>query len=70
MKTANCNVWGPFLERAKEYLLSLKCKAKNKDEFVKMYTTTRGTFVKGLVTSISGLQLMMRDIENGKLKLE
>ncbi|CAL8133209.1 unnamed protein product [Orchesella dallaii] len=68
MKISNSTIWSPFLNKAKSYLLTLECKAK--DEYKPIYQTGKGTFVKGLVTSITSLQMIMVDIEEGKIILE
>ncbi|CAL8083628.1 unnamed protein product [Orchesella dallaii] len=68
MKNSNAGIWAPFLDNAKSYLLSLQCKSK--DEYKPMHKTGKGTFVKGLVTGITSLQLIMVEIGEGKIKLE
>ncbi|ODM99579.1 DNA transposase THAP9 [Orchesella cincta] len=51
MKNSNSAIWAPFLKEAKEYFLTLQCKPKGKDQYTPVYKTTKGTFVKGIVTN-------------------
>jgi len=61
--------WKTFLQKSKRYLLQLKCYTE-KGELVHVHTTTRGTFVKGLVTTITSLEFLMDDMSQEKVQLK
>lgn len=60
--------WSSIIASAIEYYLSLAI-ARN-HELIPIYKTKNGTFVKGIISCLRSLQLIMGEVEKGKLYLK
>lgn len=60
----NQDLWKALFQECQNYMLNLKYKKKQQDNPKPLLETERGTCIKGLLTSMASLELMMNEIIN------